>query len=155
MPPRIIESPWIQKIVNSAVWSSQCSNIKVIPLGKAERIMQELLTEKDKEREEAYTKGRSDEAKTCKGCQGRCEEELQKAREAWLREEIVKLQQEQEDLRDKCRGSYKIIVLTKETEGSIDTLQTIIDRYQSELDQPTDGMPHPFGNPEGVYPTKH
>lgn len=56
MPPRIIESPWIQKIVNSAVWSSQCSNIKVIPLGKAERIMQELLTEKDKEREEAVAK---------------------------------------------------------------------------------------------------
>lgn len=23
----------------------------------------------------------------------------------------------------------------------------------SELDQHTDGMPHPFGNPEGVYPT--
>lgn len=24
----------------------------------------------------------------------------------------------------------------------------------SELDQPTDGMPHPFGNPEGVYGSK-
>jgi hypothetical protein len=60
MPPRIIESPWIQKIVNSAVWSSQCSNIKVIPLGKAERIMQELLTEKDKEKEEAVAEAKEE-----------------------------------------------------------------------------------------------
>ena len=60
----------------------------------------------------------------------------QKHREAWLREEIVKLKKNQEDLRESCRGSYKIIVLTKEMEGFIDALQTIIDRYQSELDQP-------------------
>ena len=60
-------------------------------------------------------------------------QELQKARQSWLREEIVKLE------------GMKI----KELPSSLDdttgfvmghskniTLQTIIDRYQSELDQP-------------------
>lgn len=33
-------------------------------------------------------------------------------------------------------------------------LNSIEALIQSELDQPTeDGMPHPFANPEGVYPT--
>ena len=57
---------------------------------RANLIRIKLIAEKDKEREEAYTKGRSDEAKTCKGCQGRCEKELQKARE----EERFRLQKE-------------------------------------------------------------
>ena len=56
-------------------------------------------------------------------------QELQKARESWLREEVVKL-------KDRQLGW-----LGKEEDGSdrhpnYDEIQTIIDRYQSELDQP-------------------
>lgn len=56
-------------------------------------------------------------------------QELQKARHDWLREEMVKL-------KDRQLGW-----LGKEEDGSdrhpnYDELQTIIDRYQSELDQP-------------------
>lgn len=58
-------------------------------------------------------------------------QELQKVRHDWLREEIVKLEEEQrkhncppDDGNDYDHGAYV-------------ALQTIIDRYQSELDQPT------------------
>ena len=50
-------------------------------------------------------------------------QELQKARHDWLREEIVKLE------------GMKVLGLYSQIKNNI--LQTIIDRYQSELDQPT------------------
>ena len=53
----------------------------------------------------------------------RVHQELQKARQDWLREEIVKL--EGMDAHEPNRGIYRN-----------EALQTIIDRYQSELDQP-------------------
>lgn len=49
-------------------------------------------------------------------------QELQKARQSWLREEIVKLE------------GMKVLGLYSQIKNNI--LQTIIDRYQSELDQP-------------------
>ncbi len=73
-------------------------------------------------------------------------QELQKARETWLREEIVKL----EGMKYKTSYcGYSIRSTTVDTKSAVDcingaekmgrnqALQTIIDRYQSELDQPT------------------
>jgi len=60
-------------------------------------------------------------------------QELQKARQLWLREEIVKLEgMKAERFKWDYKegdGQYK--------DGFNEALQTIIDRYQSELDQPT------------------
>jgi len=59
-------------------------------------------------------------------------QELQKARQNWLREEIVKLEgMKAERFKWDYKegdGQYK--------DGFNEALQTIIDRYQSELDQP-------------------
>ena len=60
-------------------------------------------------------------------------QELQKARHDWLREEIVKLYEAKKDL-------SKIEFPSEEYARAYEknkALQTIIDRYQSELDQPT------------------
>lgn len=58
-------------------------------------------------------------------------QELQKARESWLQEEIVTLKEEklEAELHYDMRGMA-------ETKTYCSALQTIIDRYQSELDQP-------------------
>ena len=52
--------------------------------GDAE-LEEDVRTVLHQEIQKAYTKGRSDEAKTCQGCQGKCEQEIQKARlsERW------------------------------------------------------------------------
>lgn len=59
-------------------------------------------------------------------------QELQKARHDWLREEIVKL----EGMKVIENKNAPIGFYTAQCAINI-TLQTIIDRYQSELDQPT------------------
>lgn len=71
-------------------------------------------------------------------------QELQKARHDWLREEIVKLGAEKEQ--DECIGEERkncpwcgrnMYCRNRVEEiAHNETLQTIIDRYQSELDQP-------------------
>lgn len=42
--PEIEREAWQAKMRDKAVWSSQCSNIKVLTLGQAERLIQEILT---------------------------------------------------------------------------------------------------------------
>jgi len=81
------------------------------------------------------------------------DQELQKARHDWLREEIVKL--EGMYIVSKPELDFVNTHIRTWEQGHNHGISEIVDRYQSELDQPTDGMPHPFGNPEGVYPTKH
>ena len=55
------------------------------------------------------------------------EEQLQKARHDWLRGEIVRLEEIQSSIDDFAYDS--------DERGKREILQTIIDRYQSELDQ--------------------
>ena len=57
-------------------------------------------------------------------------QELQKARHDWLREEIVKLK----GMKGMRSGNKNSMYYQS---GHSSALQTIIDRYQSELDQPT------------------
>jgi hypothetical protein len=59
------------------------------------------------------------------------EQGLQKARHNWLREEIVRLKEQIIDLKD---WRYSEVAYDN-TVGSNLALQTIIDRYQKELDQ--------------------
>ena len=54
-------------------------------------------------------------------------EELQKARQDWLQEEIVRLEVEQEKYSMSGSAEYDLVTWQ--------ALQTIIDRYHSELDQ--------------------
>ncbi len=61
-------------------------------------------------------------------------QELQKARQDWLREEIVKLEGMK---RDCCAGIGPCDEICRATNEGNHIIQTIIDRYQSELDQPT------------------
>lgn len=71
-------------------------------------------------------------------------QELQKVRQTWLEEEIVKLKSEKEQ--DECLGEERKNChwcgRNMYCRGRVEeiahnqTLQTIIDRYQSELDQP-------------------
>jgi hypothetical protein len=60
-------------------------------------------------------------------------QELQKARETWLREEIAKLEGMK---RDCCAGIGPCDEICRATNEGNHIIQTIIDRYQSELDQP-------------------
>ena len=59
-------------------------------------------------------------------------QELQKARHDWLREEIVKLEGMKKTMQTVTGHEQQYNF------GNNQALQTIIDRYQSELDQPTD-----------------
>ena len=63
-------------------------------------------------------------------------QELQKARHDWLREEIVKLEGMKQPIttEDRVESDFASIEWDKYNQA----LQTIIDRYSSELDQPTD-----------------
>ena len=63
-------------------------------------------------------------------------QELQKARHDWLREEIVKLEGMKQPItiEDRVESAFASIEWDKYNQA----LQTIIDRYSSELDQPTD-----------------
>ena len=67
-------------------------------------------------------------------------QELQKVRADWLREEIVKLEGmkvKQEHHREVwANGEYTKMANYYMNIGTNQALQTIIDRYQSELDQP-------------------
>ncbi len=61
-------------------------------------------------------------------------QELQKARHDWLREEIVKLEGMKQPItiEDRVESAFASIEWDKYNQA----LQTIIDRYSSELDQP-------------------
>lgn len=71
--------------------------------------------------EQGYTQGKFDEKMDA---EYKHPEELQKARHDWLREEIVKL-----------KGMEVTIREDADTTGYNFALQTIIDRYQAEVDQ--------------------
>jgi len=75
----------------------------------------------------------------------------------WLRKILERNQEllHQELQKARAEALREIIEVRNDRNKSTRELLDTIDKYQSELDQPTDGMPHPFGNPEGVYPTKH
>lgn len=62
------------------------------------------------------------------------EREVQKARRDWLREEIVKLEEEKIKTLPSALDDTTGFLLGH---GKNITIQTIIDRYHSELDQPT------------------
>ncbi len=72
-------------------------------------------------------------------------QELQKARHDWLQEEIVKLEGEKQNAdfrleRDKQYTTYELSEYIQNCcadTGFNQALQTIMKRYQSELDQPT------------------
>lgn len=65
--------------------------------------------------------------------------QLQKARHDWLRKEIVRLKKmrQVENVTSETESEYEYQVRNNRCIGNNKALQTIIDRYQAELDQPT------------------
>lgn len=72
--------------------------------------------------------------KTAKWLRTTLTQKLQKARHNWLREEIVKLEGM---TRNCCAGIGPCDEICRATNEGNHIIQTIIDRYQEELDQPT------------------
>lgn len=102
-----------------------------------ETIIKQALTEKDVEVEKTL------ETKAMKVCEEEAneynkiiEKEVEKARQDWLREEIVRLEGMKK--RNPELNEYADIYAQRvyvENEGFNQALQTIVDRYQAELDQ--------------------
>jgi len=98
--------------------------------------LQKALAEKDKECGQAMKDFMA-------MCHTAADAKTQKTRHDWLREEIVKLEGMKIEyehtvscLTGKSKCSDICRMVSQRLEGANATLQTIIDRYQSELDQP-------------------
>ena len=84
----------------------------ILDFGDVADWLRTTLSHYQTEKNEAYTKGRSDEAKTCTGCQGRCETQ----KSALVEMLISDMERQVEDIREKedySRKAYMIFLLDR------------------------------------------